>query len=273
MFNIQQALIPVFITATLLTAFFIFFLFATLARLKSKKTKKEHDYLKAVNEATERVMTAISIEIHNNVNQILALTLSTMTMIDRHAVPAQKKYIGDTEKMLRKVISDLRAISHLLNSNHLKQRGLQESLNEECRHLNNVQSLRCGLEVEGVPQSFCQETELILIRIAQEAIQNVLKHADARNLALTLDYGEALFRMTIEDDGIGFYDESTASRESMGLQSMRNQGRIIEGCKIDICSEPGKGTRLVLVIPKPNYLTIEKIKANNAAKRNTGISF
>lgn len=272
MFDIQQALIPVFITATLLTAFFIFFLFATLARLKSKKTKKEHDYLKAVNEATERAMTAVSIEIHNNVNQILSLILSTMTMIDRHAVPAQKKYIADTERMLREVIGDLRAISHLLNSNHLKRQGLLDSLNEECRHLNNLQSPSCRLEVEGVPRSFSKETELILIRIAQEGIQNVLKHAGAQNLTLSLDYSETLFSMTIEDDGIGFNKESAVSQKSMGLQSIRNQSRIIEGCKIGIHSTVGEGTRLLLTIHKPVYLAIEKIEVGNATKRDTGIS-
>ncbi|HET8574289.1 MAG TPA: ATP-binding protein [Edaphocola sp.] len=259
MFNNERALIPVFITATLLTVIFIFFLFATLIRLKNKKTKKEHDTLKAINEERERTMNTISIEIHNNVNQVLSLALTTMSMIRRYAVPGQEKYIADSEKMLQEAMCDLRSISHSLNADHLKRHGLQESLDKECRRLNNTRKINCHLDVEGIPMSFKGETELILIRIAQEAIQNVLKHAYAQNLEIILDYRESQFRMTIRDNGKGFDPVDAHNRDGMGLQSIRNQSRIIDGCTIDLLSAPGKGTALTLSIRHPQYLEIKKI--------------
>lgn len=95
MYKIEEILIPVFIMATLLTVIFIFFVFATLVRLKSKKNKKEHDSLKAINEERERTMQAISIEIHNNVNQTLGLALLTLNMLNKTDEDKRKKYIKD----------------------------------------------------------------------------------------------------------------------------------------------------------------------------------
>lgn len=246
-------MIPLFIAATILAVVFIFFLIAALIRLKEIKIKKEHNALKALIEERERTMYGISIEIHNNVNQVLSLARMTLKMIDKFAVPRQKKYIEETTKMLDSAIEDLRNISHSLNSEHLKKRGLQESLEEGTKRLNFTGKIDCKFEVEGMPMSFNEETELILIRIAQEAIQNTLKHAGAQNLWISLNYQERHFQMTIKDDGKGFVVEPSITWDGMGLQSIYNQSRVI-GSQIGIKSAPGAGTILTIAIQHPRYV-------------------
>lgn len=262
MFNIEKVLIPVFIMATLLTVAIIAFFIFTFTRIRGRKIKKEHDTLKVINEERERTMNAIAVEIHNNVNQVLGLALLTLNMVGKSNEVNQKKYLADTAKMLNEAMRDLRAISHSLNAGYLKMRGLQESLEEECKRLNNAGKLYGHLDVEGKPMSFNEETELILIRIAQEAIQNVLKHARAQKLDMVLVYESHLFQMCIQDNGQGFVMDPQTTWKGMGLQSIKNQSRIIEGCTVDVDAAPGKGTVLTLSIKQPQYLKFEKNRAS-----------
>lgn len=252
MFNSGKEIIPISLTITLLACIFIIFIIASLLHLKDRKIKKEHFLLAALKEERERTMYAISVEIHNNINQVLSLASMALSMIDKTAIPNQKKYISELKNMLDSVMAELRNISHYLNSDYLKERGLYESLQEELKWINSSKKINCDIEVNGLFKFFTQDTELIIIRIAQEVIQNTLKHAQAQKLHIDIKYGVEQFLMVISDDGKGFqYDEST-SLKGMGLHSIQNRSRIING-KIEIKSALGKGTQITLVIAEPKY--------------------
>jgi len=250
MFNTAGEMIPFFITATLLTVIFIFFLIVSLVRLKDRQMKKEHQLLHALIGEKERSMHAISIEIHDNINQMLSLARMTLKMIDKYAVPEQKKYIQESGNILDSAIGDLRNISHSLNADYLRNRGLYEALQEDVHWLNETKNISCFLDIEEIPKSFDKDTELMMIRIAQEAINNVLKHANAQQLNIHLKYGLDEFQMAIRDDGSGFNPDS--QRAGVGLESINQRSRIIKGT-INITSAPGSGTLILLTILDPVY--------------------
>lgn len=248
MFNTENDMIPLFITATLLTVIFIFFLIASLLRLKNRQIKKERELLHALIGERERTMYTISTEIHDNISQMLHLARMTLAMINKHAVPEQKKYITESGNILDSAIGDLSNISHSLNSEYLKSRGLYESLREEVNWLNTIKKITCSLQIQGVPVSFRPDTELMIIRIAQEAIHNTLKHAHADNLYIRLDYGADTFQISIRDNGSGFLVLPQAPVSGVGMQSMLQRSKMING-HLDIQSMTGTGTKIILTLP------------------------
>jgi len=90
----------------------------------------------------------------------------------------------------------------------------------------------------------------MIIRIAQEAINNSLKHANARHLHIYIKYGMNEFQMAIKDDGVGF--ELAPQRSGVGLQSIYQRARVING-DIEVKSVPGNGTEILLTIANPVY--------------------
>jgi two-component system NarL family sensor kinase len=253
MFNIEEKLIPFFLTATLLTVIFIFFMIVSFVRLKNRQIKKEHQLMRALVEERERTMYTISVEIHDNINQMLSLATMGLKMVQRLAVPEQEKYITQTRKMLDDAMNDLRTISHSLNATYLTARGLYESLADMVKSVNDSRNISCVLDVEGQVQSFAQDMELMIIRIAQEAVQNTLKHAKAKHIHILLDYQKQEFSMKIKDDGCGFQINSSPPWAGVGLQSMYERSRIIKGTII-LSSTPELGTELWLRVTSPPYI-------------------
>lgn len=256
MFDLNSNFVGLWITVTLLGVIFIFFLIAALVRLRSNQNKKERELLKDLVEERERTMYTISTEIHDNVNQELNLVRMTLRVVERQATGTQANDLKEMGIMLDNVIEEIRNIGHTLNSDYVKKKGIYDFLETEINRIKMTKKLNCHLEVERVTRSFHQDTELIVVRIAQEVIQNALKHAKAKNLAIYLNYDEKLFEMKIKDDGVGFRTDNKS--DGIGIQSIYNRAKIINGI-LNINSN-GQGTEITLSIPKPDYKkTIPKI--------------
>jgi len=252
MFDFKNDFVGLFITVTILTVVFVFFLIGTLVRLKYNQTKKQRQMFKALIEERERTMYTISTEIHDNVNQELNLVRMTLRVVERQATGNQANHLKEMGIMLDNVIEELRNIGHTLNSDYVKKKGIYDFLETELNRINITQKLNCHLEVEGYTKSFDQDTELIVVRIAQEVIQNSLKHAKAKNLTVYLNYSAKLFEMQIKDDGYGFPIDKKS--DGIGIQSIYNRSKIINGAlKINSGND---GTEVTLTIPGPKYIDI-----------------
>lgn len=251
----DRTLVTFFISATLLTVIFVFFLIASLVRLRSRQRKKEEQLLHALINERERTMSTVSAEIHDNVNQALSLAKMALKMANKHAVTEQHKYMAQCEQMLSAAIGDLRSISHSLNTEYIKNRGLLETLEEMVKWVNVSKDISCKLAVEGDYQPFNPDIELMIIRIAQEAIQNTIKHANAQQFSIALNYNKNAFQMQIIDDGSGFVIDPEAPWTGVGLQSMYERSRIIQG-HMDINSIQGNGTTITLHLENPKKIRL-----------------
>ncbi|MBC7870187.1 MAG: hypothetical protein H7Y09_05060, partial [Chitinophagaceae bacterium] len=132
----------------------------------------------------------------------------------------------------------------------LKQQGLHAALQ---RYLTNI--VQDGLQVHfdvSLYKRHSIETESVLYRIAQEALNNVAKHAHARHVEVVLESGENKIVMSVQDDGRGFalpaHDLTEHSTKSLGLKIMAERAQALGGT-FEISAAPGSGTRIEVVIP------------------------
>lgn len=252
----DDSLVPFFVTITLLMVVFAFFLIITLIVQKNKQNRQANELLQAQVKERDRTMSLVSVEIHDNISQMLSLTRMTLRMIGKQAVPEQLPLLEQAGIMLDNLIVDTRNISHSLNTDYLKNKGLIEFLNREIKWINASKGLVCALDNSGYHDQLSAEKELMVIRIAQEAMQNTVKHAEATHLTIRITCDEKLFKMTITDNGKGFAHTSGPASDGLGLQSMYQRAQLIKA-RLDIHSG-NTGTTLALMIPEEHNKVMNK---------------
>ena len=105
------------------------------------------------------------------------------------------------------------------------------------------------MRVTGAPRSLPSSTETALLRISQEALHNIHKHAQAKNVNITFSFMEDLFVMDIADDGRGF--DPSKIKNGFGMRTMRDRAEDLGGT-LTLESEPGAGTAVAVSIPLAN---------------------
>ncbi len=130
---------------------------------------------------------------------------------------------------------------------------LSVAISEAARQATEQQNIKLSLQVADVPQSLPMEVEYHLLRIAQEAISNTIKHAGARNLVVRMNVVGRRLRLAVIDDGRGFVvnGEEMRTPGHYGLIGMRERAIQIQG-RLEIISDRGEGTTIQVEIPLPN---------------------
>jgi signal transduction histidine kinase/ligand-binding sensor domain-containing protein len=197
----------------------------------------------------------IAREIHDTLAQGyvgISLQLEILGELLRHSrADAAQKHLALTQGLVREGLDDARQSIWALRSHDAGEQTLPIRLRrlvEQAAQSN----LTANLEVHGAYRALAAETEQEILRIAQEAIHNVKRHAAASRLSLRLDYGERTLTLSVVDDGKGFAAGlPTASPAGhYGLTGMRERAALIRA-EIEIISEPGMGTTVRLKVPAP----------------------
>lgn len=153
--------------------------------------------------------------------------------------------VAELGRELERLASDAQVLARELHPSLLENLGLEAAIRSECATFAERTGLRVGFESCEVPEGLEPEVSLVLYRITQEALRNVLSHArsgDARVALLGRDGGVTL---TVEDAGAGFDPSAVLGRAGMGLASMAERARLI-GSVLEVDSAPGRGTRIVV---------------------------
>lgn len=160
--------------------------------------------LKAHLEVQEQTFLTISQEIHDNIGQILSLTrLNISTIVPQDHQAAQRK-IAASKELLDQAIEDLRNLSKRLNAEFVRQQPLSESLAFQLNLIQKTGVHHTHFERDGEEVALEPEKQLLLLRIAQEALNNVIRHAEANNIWVALHYLPGIIRVSIKDDGKGY---------------------------------------------------------------------
>lgn len=222
-----------------------------LQEVSNLKLIYQEEAIKAQIEKEEQVLTRISQEIHDNIGQILSLVKLNLNTLDLETCDHDvKKKAMVTKDLVGKAIHDLRQLSKSLNSIHLTQGNLAESLKLEAEIINKTGIYNLTFSTKGLENPFESRKQLIIFRIAQEALNNIIKHSHARNISMNLNYENEFLNFTIEDDGDGFNisENELKLQKGTGLGNMYHRANVIgAGLKID--SVKGRGTLLQLTIP------------------------
>jgi signal transduction histidine kinase len=108
--------------------------------------------------------------------------------------------------------------------------------------------IRLSAELDPLPTSIDRDVALCLFRVAQEALNNVTRHARARAASVALRQMDGGLLLAVRDDGVGFDPASPGTGMSLGLASMRERVRLLNGT-LDIESAPGRGTAIIAWVP------------------------
>jgi PAS domain S-box-containing protein len=194
----------------------------------------------------ERAMLAR--ELHDDVTQRLAILAID---VGRAEVAASDE--AHAEKMravregLARLSEDVHALAYQLHPSVLDELGLVEALRTTCERFEAKGSVALSLDADPVPAGLGRDAALCVFRVAQEALNNVARHARARAASVTLrSAGDGLL-LTVRDDGIGF-DPAHPPRRSLGLASMRERVGLLNGT-LEVQSAPGGGSAVVAWIP------------------------
>ncbi len=208
--------------------------------IQDLKNQYENVILASQIEMQEQTFQHISREIHDNIGQKLSLAKLHLNRLNVISNQGPVEVIGE-------VIKELRDLSRSLSSDVLLHHGLVRSIEMEVEQVMKVELFQIKFRVIGEPLQLSLQQELIAFRIIQEAIQNILKHANAFTIEIELHYSEDFLLLKIIDNGKGFVFEES-SFKGMGLENMRKRANMINGDFI-IDSHTGGGTIVTLKIP------------------------
>ncbi|RDC62866.1 sensor histidine kinase [Adhaeribacter pallidiroseus] len=257
--------IPIIITTGtfifLLTAGFITFFFYSYqqrltAHLKEKEELKiifQNEKLKAQLEMQEQTFHSISQEIHDNIGQILSLIRLNISTIKPDDYASTEQKISISKELLDQAIEDLRDLSKRLNTEFVNQQSLSALLQFQLSLIQKAGYHHTTLEVHGEEEANLDpEKKLIIFRIAQEALNNVIKHAAAQNIAVALVYLSDKIILSIKDDGRGLNPSKhsliTGWANGVGTYNMYYRAHLI-GAEFSLQSHPGEGTLAHLILP------------------------
>ncbi len=207
----------------------------------------EKQLLESKLEMQEQTFSMISQEIHDNVGQILSLAKVQLGILEeQHDI--RNDLVTNAKESISLAMTELRDIAKSLSTQRLQQLSLKESLEQEIRRINRSGFIHIGLMVLGTEKNIPDQQKLILFRMVQEGFQNIIKHAQATEVALSLDYADEHLRIALADNGNGFDPEQEMKKnEGLGLQNIMRRAEMVGG-KARVFSQPGKGTTLEIIM-------------------------
>ncbi len=220
--------------------------------------QKQQAILQAQIEIQEQTLKNVSQELHDNIGQVLSLVkLNINTMIDTATGPLYEK-INDSKELITQAIQDLRNLSRTLNTDYIMEMGLISLIKYELELLKKSGKYQTHLNIEGTPFIIEKQKELILFRILQEIVHNIIKHAKASVIDIHIKFDHNLFSFTIIDNGSGFdasqLEQNSYSGLGLGIRNMNNRAKLING-NFRLTSSVGKGTKVILTLPNSIKMT------------------
>jgi len=203
--------------------------------------------------AQEEERRRIARELHDETGQSLtALGLGLEAAIEELGSSPQQSVDRRLESLAHVASDAIEELDRLvldLRPAQLDHLGLVATLRWYATRVNSQSELKTQLEVRGRAQRLQPEVETALFRIAQEALTNVLRHANAKQVEVVLSFESELLSLEVTDDGVGFDAGATnAAPSSLGLIGMRERAHLVGGVLV-VRSRPGEGTRVSVTVP------------------------
>lgn len=210
-------------------------------KLQEAEQRAERELMKIKLEIQEEAYKKVSAEVHDNIGQVLSSV--SFTLESESSKPGQERLsllLDKSTRHIRQAIDDIRNLSRILNGSKVEQIGLIDAIATELAYLKLNKKLSTSFihpQHHELPHLSANQT-LLIFRIAQEAIQNTIRHAQATALEIKLVHNKLSdsFTMTITDNGIGF-DFKGSNDNGMGLINMQERARMLGSSLV-----MGKGT-------------------------------
>jgi PAS domain S-box-containing protein len=201
--------------------------------------------------AQEEERRRLARELHDDLTQrlaVMAIETGKLEMqFDSAPGPFRDKLVELKEQMMQ-LSGDVHAISRQLHPSILHDLGLVDAVKSECDNFTRREGIVVTFRPKGVPSLIPQDVSLCIFRIIQESLRNIAKYAQASEAHVSLVGKDGSIHLSIKDTGIGFDPKKVKKKTGLGLASMEERVRLIQG-DFSLTSRPGKGTVIRIRVP------------------------
>ncbi len=201
--------------------------------------------------AQEEERRRVAREIHDDYQQRLAMVANDIDGLRQHLTDHPentKQRLRHVWNEISELASDLHSLSHRLHSSTLETLGLVAGVSAFCREFQQQQGLEIDFSHQNVPRGIPPDTALCLFRVTQEALRNVKKHSGANYAEVRLEGRDEELFLCVSDRGIGFDTKLRSPLAGIGIRSMEERLRVLEG-HLDVHSNPSRGTTIEARVP------------------------
>lgn len=225
------------------------------------KLKKQHELneeiikqqsirSKAVIDAEEKERTRIAKDLHDGIGQQLsAAKMLASSLGDTIGRVEHDEKLAVLRNTLDESIKEVRSVSHSMMPNALFKLGLSAAIREFINRISASGLLKIDLQIIGLDKELDKTTEIILYRVLQELVSNIIKHAEASKLDIqVIAHEDNMLNITVEDNGKGFDTNNLEVFEGIGLKNIISRIKYLNG-SIHFDSTPGNGTMVIIDVP------------------------
>jgi len=233
-----------------------------LVRAHSRRLEEQVTHLRErqaledqMQEISEREQRRLGESLHEDLCQRLNGIQAASKALEKRlkaAAGPEKTLAGDIAAEAHEVLTRAQTMADELRPVALLDQGLAAALDRLTRHTQAQSGLPCRLHAEELPETLDPGRATHLYRVAQEALNNAVRHARASRIDVTLSVGQGEICLTVADNGHGM-PETAAAQPGIGLRMMRSRCQRA-GCRLTITSPPGAGTAIACRCPLPSEI-------------------
>ncbi|MES2882286.1 MAG: sensor histidine kinase [Bacteroidota bacterium] len=200
--------------------------------------------------AEEKERKRIASDLHDGVGQLMTaawLNLQALVQQNKTTDEGATQLLTTSMHLVDESCKEVRAVSHNMMPNALLKKGLVNAVREFIQQIN-VKQTKINLQTDGMNNPLAPHVETVLYRVIQESVNNVVKHAQASSLDISIEQDETGIDVLIEDNGRGFDFETAVKQDGIGLQNIMSRVQYLNGT-VQWNSAPQKGTLVAIHIP------------------------
>ena len=197
-------------------------------------------------EIKEQTLTNISRELHDNIGQILSVALMQMNILIENEEECKKENIRDIKELVNKSLNEIRMLAKFSNGDIQLQSNFIDTVAEDLKRITKLKKIKCDVTVKGTIINLKKEHEIIIYRILQEAISNILKHSHSETILINIVFNKKNCVITVIDSGKGFDIQKCTI--GSGIYNMKTRAELI-GAAFKTISKKDKGTELTIDYP------------------------
>ena len=202
-------------------------------------------------EAQEQERSRIARELHDDIGQRLSLLVVELERLQQNSydTPAEVCVrIDELRKQALEIVTDVQSLSHELHSSKLEYLGIVPAMRGFCKELSQQQRVEIDFQSHDVPNPVSHDISLCLFRVLQEALHNSVKHSGVHHFEARLWGASGQIHLEVRDTGSGFDSEAIKESRGLGLISMQERLRLLDGT-LSIESQPTSGTTIYARVP------------------------
>jgi signal transduction histidine kinase len=204
--------------------------------------------LRSVIDGQDQERQRLSRELHDGIGQSLIAIKLQLENAETQNYSMMRAGIDSAKNMIDTTIEDVRNVCNALMPAALNEFGVVSTLRALFSELGALAGFKSVFENEGSLDRMSKKSQVYLYRIAQEALNNITKHARASQVTMKLKRSNNIVTLEVTDNGKGFIFDPVCFAQRNGLQNMRERTQLLQG-EFTINSEPGKGTTILVSIP------------------------